>query len=199
MAAALSDPLRVIILGGGTAGWMTANLMAHHWGERAQVTVVESPDVGIVGVGEGSTPQLKAFFDHLGIAEATWMPRCNATYKNGISFHGWSERPGFARYFHPFLTALDPHTAPAFFGNAALRRRGADVCAHPDRFFVLARLAADRLAPLAPDRFPFASPISSGMSTRSSSAPTGTSRTSSRPVGKLSPAICSWTRAVSTA
>jgi len=134
---------------------MAANLFAHRWPGRAEVHVVESEEIGIIGVGEGSTPQLKAFFDTLGISEAEWMPRCNATYKNGISFCGWSQRPGFERYFHPFPSALDVHTQEAFFWNAGVRRRGQDVCAHPDRFYVPARLAAKRLAPHAAENFPF--------------------------------------------
>ena len=97
---------RFVVLGGGTAGWMAACLIARAWPQHI-VTVIESPDIGIIGVGEGSTPQLRAFFDTLGISEAEWMPRCNATYKAGISFHGWSERPGFERYFHPFQTQVD--------------------------------------------------------------------------------------------
>ncbi len=134
---------------------MAANLFALRWAGRVQVDVVESEEIGIVGVGEGSTPQLPAFFEALGIAEAEWMPRCSATYKNGISFHGWSERPGFQHYFHPFPSALDVHTQGAFYFNAAMRRRGQDVWAHPDRFFVPAYLAQHRLAPLPAENFPF--------------------------------------------
>lgn len=133
---------------------MAANLFANAWPGRAQVMVVESPDIGIIGVGEGSTPQLKAFFDTLGIAEADWMPACNATYKNGIAFHGWSDRPGFESYFHPFPGPLDLHTAPAFFDATRRRRHGQDVWAHPDRFFLSSRLAAERLSPIAPEHFP---------------------------------------------
>ncbi len=151
-----ASPFRIVILGGGTAGWMAACLFGHHWPrQRVSVTVVESPEIGIIGVGEGSTPQMKAFFDELGIAEREWMPKCNATYKNGISFHGWSARPGFEHYFHPFHTALDIHTAPAFFFHTRARRTGRDVWAHPDRFFVSAKLAEERRAPIAPDNFPF--------------------------------------------
>jgi len=51
-------PASIVVLGGGTAGWMAACLIAHRW-PRTKVTVVESPDIGIIGVGEGSTPQLK--------------------------------------------------------------------------------------------------------------------------------------------
>jgi tryptophan 6-halogenase len=150
------QPFRIVVLGGGTAGWMAANLIAHRWHDRnVRVTVVESPDIGIIGVGEGSTPQLKAMFDTLGIAERDWMPKCNATFKTGISFHGWSTRPGFERYFHPFPTDLDVHTADRYFFNTRARRTGRDVWAHPDRFFLPARLAAERLGPTAPDNFPF--------------------------------------------
>jgi len=110
---------------------------------------------GIIGVGEGSTPQLKHFFDTIGITEAEWMPRCNATYKAGIEFVGWSGRPGHERYFHPFPTAVDRHTAPQFFYNTRARRTGRDVTAHPDRFFLATVLAAGRKAPVAPPNFPF--------------------------------------------
>jgi hypothetical protein len=135
---------------------MAACLIAHRWGpERASVTLVESPEIGIIGVGEGSTPQLKAFFDELGIAEAEWMPRCNATYKNGIRFHGWSDVPGFESYFHPFQSALDSHTAPDFFFHTRARRTGREVWAHPDRFFLSARLAEARLGPIPAGNFPF--------------------------------------------
>ncbi len=148
------SPHHFVILGGGTAGWMAACLIAKKW-PQYRVTVVESPDIGIIGVGEGSTPQLKAFFDTLGLAESEWMPKCNATYKAGISFHGWSERPGFESYFHPFHTQLDGFTEPQFAFHTRARRTGRDVFAHPDRFFLPARVAAERRAPIAPDNFPF--------------------------------------------
>ena len=149
-----NDPKHFVVLGGGTAGWMSACLLAHHWPQH-RVTVVESPDIGIIGVGEGSTPQLKVFFDTLGIAEADWMPKCNATYKTGIRFQGWSERPGFESYFHPFHTQIDVFTEPQFAFHTRARRTGRDVWAHPDRFFLPAALAAHARAPLAPAHFPF--------------------------------------------
>ena len=153
----VSAPFHIAILGGGTAGWMAACLIAHHWPrERVAVTVIESPDIGIIGVGEGSTPQLAAFMAKLGIADAEWMPRCNATYKAGIRFKGWSEAPGFASYFHPFATELDAHTMPSFYHHTRLRRGDMDVCAHPDRFSLSERLARDGLAPMPADNFPFA-------------------------------------------
>lgn len=148
-------PRSIFIVGGGTAGWMAACLMAHHWRGGAEVTVVESPEIGIIGVGEGSTPQLKAFFDRLGIAEAEWMPACNATYKSGIRFAGWSERAGHDSYFHPFVTELDVHTLGQFQFHTRARRTGRDVHAHPDRFFLSETIARRRLCPVPAENFPF--------------------------------------------
>ncbi|MFP5329217.1 MAG: tryptophan halogenase family protein [Alphaproteobacteria bacterium] len=150
------SPRSVVILGGGSAGWMAANLLNTRWGPAGtRVTLIESSDIGIIGVGEGSTPQLKAFFDELGIAEREWMPRCNATYKAGIEFAGWSDRPGHELYFHPFPTAVDGFTQPSFFYNARARRTGRDVPGHPDAFYVPTRIARDGRAPVAPPNFPF--------------------------------------------
>ncbi len=145
---------RIAILGGGTAGWMAACILARAW-PAAAVTVIESPDIGIIGVGEGSTPQLAQLFADLGIADADWMPRADATYKAGIGFHGWSDRPGHASYFHPFANAVDLHTEPAFHTAARLRRARADVPAHPDGYFLNTWLAHQGKAPLPPAHFPF--------------------------------------------
>lgn len=145
---------RIVVLGGGTAGWMAACLFAAEW-PRARVTVVEAPEIGIVGVGEGSTPQLRALFARLGIAEDAWMPAADATYKTGIRFDGWSTHAGYTNYFHPFASAIDLHTAGAFHASALARRRGRAVDAHPDRFFLNTRLAQAQRAPLAPEHFPF--------------------------------------------
>lgn len=150
-----AKPIRIVILGGGTAGWMAANLLAHRWQGRAHITVIESSEIGTVGVGEGSTPALVAFFRKLGIAEEQWMPRCNATYKNGIRFNGWSSRPGYESYFHPFKSEIDAFTTPTFYANTVKRRRGLAVPAHPDNFTLLAHLAKNRLAPRPSENFPF--------------------------------------------
>lgn len=150
-------PPRVVVLGGGSAGWITACLLHHQWHARGgSVTVVESSAVGIIGVGEGSTPQLKGFFDHLGIAEAEWMPACDATYKLGIRFTGWSEREGFESYFHPFPSPVDLHSEPGFVHNCLLARRGFDVPAHPDDWFLASDLAENAREPHAAASFPFA-------------------------------------------
>jgi tryptophan 6-halogenase len=146
----------IVIVGGGTAGWMTALTLARSFIDRGtEITVLESPTVPIIGVGEGSTPWLRGFFDSLGIEEGEWMPECHATYKCGITFEGWSTKPGFERYFHPFASMLDNLTMTQFVHNVEARIGGANVHAHPDRFFIAARLAANRRAPKARESFPF--------------------------------------------
>lgn len=147
-------PKKILIVGGGTAGWMTANLIASRW-DGVEVCLLESPDIGIIGVGEGSTPQLKLFFDAINVTEDEWMPRCNATYKNGISFVNWSYIPGFERYFHPFPAQTDGYTTPVFFNNIRERLQGNNANAHPDSYFLATYLARENLGPIPADSFPF--------------------------------------------
>ena len=147
---------KIVIVGGGTAGWMTAMILANSLiRQGVEILLVESPVVGIIGVGEGSTPWLRGFFDSLGIEESEWMPECNATYKCGITFDKWSTKPGFESYFHPFASMLDNLTMTQFVHNAQARANGADLHVHPNRFFIASRLAEKNLAPKPNRNFPF--------------------------------------------
>ncbi|UTF61458.1 tryptophan halogenase family protein [Gilvimarinus sp. DA14] len=147
-------PKTLLIVGGGTSGWMAATLMASRWPD-INVRLLESDNIGTVGVGEGSTPHLKIFFDTLGIAESEWMPRCNATYKNGIYFSNWSSVPGFERYFHPFPAQTDDLTMPMFFKHIQARRLGRSETPHPDQYFLESYLTRNNLGPIAAECFPF--------------------------------------------
>ncbi len=127
---------------------MAANLLAHHWSPRGvRITLLESSEIGIIGVGEGSTPYLRQFFSRLNISEAEWMPACNASYKCGIRFPNWSKVAGYETYMHPFFNQADLALGNEFFRNACLRRRGADADANPQDFFLAAELARQRRAP----------------------------------------------------
>ena len=151
-----TGPGRILIVGGGTAGWMSAILMAQAWGDRAgEISLLESSDIGIIGVGEGSTPKMHKFFDRIGVAESEWMPACNATYKCGIRFPAWSTRKGYKSYYHPFFSISDDATIRAFAENVAVRRENYDVHAHPDAFFVSNYLAQQKLAPTPDPSFEY--------------------------------------------
>ena len=148
-------PKKILIVGGGTAGWMAANLLATKW-KGTEICLVESKEIGIIGVGEGSTPHLKFFFDAIGVADPQWMPRCNATYKNGITFDKWSTHQGFESYFHPFEAQTDDlFTTPHFFKNIQARKQGYNVDAHPDKYFLETYLSRNNLGPLPEETFPF--------------------------------------------
>ncbi len=143
-------PGKILIVGGGTAGWMSAMLLSDAWKEHGyEIALLESSDIGIIGVGEGSTPKMRRFFDQLGIPEAQWMAACNATYKCGIRFPDWATRKGYKSYYHPFFSISDNSTVRAFAENVAIRRDNFDVHAHPDAFFVSNYLAKRKLAPIA--------------------------------------------------
>lgn len=90
---------RVTIIGGGSAGWMTAAYLAKAV-QNIRVTVVESSEIPAVGVGEATIATISGFLSFLGLREADWMPHCNATYKYGIRFRDWLA-PG-SHYWHPF-------------------------------------------------------------------------------------------------
>src|SRR5436190_17355588 len=80
----------VVVLGGGTAGWMAASYLGKALGQGVTITVLEAPSIPRIGVGEATVPNLhKTFFDFLGLAEDEWMRECNASYKMGIKFTNW--------------------------------------------------------------------------------------------------------------
>lgn len=153
----IDPPVRhIAVVGGGAAGWMTALLLSTStFGPRLKVTVLESPTVDVTGLDEGATPWLRGFFDSLGIDEAEWMPACDATYKSGTLFDGWSTRPGYERRFQPFPSMLDSLVMPPFLRNVHARLNGADVVAHPDRFFLSRQVAREARAPRPAHEFPF--------------------------------------------
>ncbi|MGS2590177.1 tryptophan halogenase family protein [Streptomyces hebeiensis] len=90
----------VVIVGGGTAGWMTASYLKEAFADRIDVTLVESAAVSRIGVGEATFSTIRHFFDYLGLDEADWLPKCAGGYKLGIRFENWDGDGG--HFYHPF-------------------------------------------------------------------------------------------------
>jgi tryptophan halogenase len=95
-----SSPLDIVIAGGGTAGWVAAATFARFLGNRASITLVESDEIGTVGVGEATIPQIHNLIVGLGLDQADFVRRTNATFKLGIEFANWSGDG--SSYFHSF-------------------------------------------------------------------------------------------------
>jgi tryptophan halogenase len=93
-------PGKIVIVGGGTAGWMTASYLKAAFGDRIDITLVESGKIGTIGVGEATFSDIRHFFEFLDLKEEDWMPACNATYKLAVRFQNW-RAPGH-HFYHPF-------------------------------------------------------------------------------------------------
>ncbi|WP_426263839.1 tryptophan halogenase family protein [Sphingomonas sp. PWP1-2] len=108
----IASPRRIVVAGGGTAGWMAAAAIARTMGRTAEVTLIESDAIGTVGVGESTIPPLVTYNRLLGIGEADFMRATQATFKLGILFDGWKD--GTDRYFHSFGTTGQDHWSAGF-------------------------------------------------------------------------------------
>ena len=105
---------RIVIVGGGTAGWITASLIAAEHGAASgrdvRVVLIESPDVPTIGVGEGTWPSMRATLQKIGIDELALVRHCDASLKQGTDFIDWAE-PG-SSYLHPFSLPAEYPSVP---------------------------------------------------------------------------------------
>jgi len=105
----MGNCLDIVIVGGGTAGWLTAvflqNLLPHTVGRPVNITVIEAEDIPTVGVGEATIPSIRQTLAACGIEEHVFLKNCGATFKQGIEFINWrsdQKDVGDNSYFHPF-------------------------------------------------------------------------------------------------
>lgn len=99
---------KVVIVGGGTAGWITANVVAGACRRTGcEVSLVESPDIPTIGVGEGTWPSMRQTLRRIGLSEAEFVRTCDASFKQGTRFFGWSGRKGRDDYCHPFSLPVE--------------------------------------------------------------------------------------------
>lgn len=102
---------RVVIVGGGTAGWLSACLIAARADRGSErplsVTLIESPDIPTIGVGEGTWPTMRHTLQRIGIDEAEFLTACDASFKQGSRFIGWATGAAGDAYYHPFSPPVD--------------------------------------------------------------------------------------------
>lgn len=121
----MGEPIQnVLIVGGGTSGWMTAAYLIKAFGPHVRITLLEAPSIPKIGVGEATIPNLqKSFFDFLEIPEETWMKEVNGAFKTAVKFINWRKRAAGApdnHFYHPFgiLPYIDGVHLPAHWFNA---------------------------------------------------------------------------------
>lgn len=144
----MKTPKSIVILGGGTAGWMAAAYLSKVWQNKSiKISLIESSRHKTLGVGEGSTPFLRDFFSRLGIDESFWMTSCDATFKHGIAFPNWTKEGFYSSYFHPFYNELDSKYAPQFFNNCRRNSKQTPLDCLPDDYFISSYLATFNKTP----------------------------------------------------
>jgi len=126
----------VVIVGGGTAGWLTAGVIAARHQARIQaglfsVTLVESPNVPIIGVGEGTWPTMRATLEKMGVTETEFFRHCDAAFKQGARFAKWTHDSPEDGYYHPLMLPqgfTQINLAPHWLGTRSDRSFSDYVC-----------------------------------------------------------------------
>ena len=154
----------ILIVGGGTAGWLTAAYLAQYLqvshNDHLQITLVESPEIGIIGVGEAAFPTIRTTLQFLQIDEAEFIREASATFKQGILFADWLHAPDDDlrhHYLHPFEAPFDAEeTSLVSYWLLQNERTRAPFA---EAMTIQARVAEAKRAPKRPHESDFSGPL----------------------------------------
>jgi tryptophan 7-halogenase len=138
---------RIVIVGGGTAGWIVAGVLAARYPRRGEegvtITLIESRQQPPIGVGEGTWPTIRSTLKQIGISETDFLRECDASFKQGSQFARWVDGSDSDMYWHPFTLPaayVDRNVAPYWLEGNRQQSFATSVCFQPE-------LCANRLAP----------------------------------------------------
>lgn len=155
---------KIVVAGGGTAGWMAAAALARTMGRTASVTLIESDAIGTIGVGESTIPPLVTYNRLLCINEAEFMRATQATFKLGILFDNWKQ-PG-DRYFHSFGYTGKDHWAAGFQHYWLEGRARGHTQSYDDYCLELVAALQSKFAQLPDNKVNYAYQLDSGLYAR---------------------------------
>ena len=144
---ALRPVRKIVVVGGGTAGWITAGVLASRFPQRGEdgiaVTLIESREQPPIGVGEGTWPTIRSTLKQIGVTETDFLRECDASFKQGSQFERWVDGSDADSYYHPFTLPAgfeDRNLAPYWLEDPRGRSFAASMCFQSE-------LCANGLAP----------------------------------------------------
>ena len=137
--AELPPVRKVVVVGGGTAGWITAGVLASRFPQRGEdgfaVTLIESRGQPPIGVGEGTWPTIRATLKQIGVTETDFLRECDASFKQGSHFVKWVDGSDADAYYHPFTLPVgyeEHNLAPYWLEDPRAQSFAASMCFQTD-------------------------------------------------------------------